>query len=193
MHGSRCKPVLRKSVINEIAPVRPEFTTSTYSCSHPFCSCPSSCFILDCFLFRPAAKLLSWDILGIFFTFVESLFSWIPCLPFSLFLLFGFFTITVKECMRYFGGFRFYPHAWLLGCFHSWYRHSFFHQNFVNCIYCSFQITDFWLCCSYLFRFVLFFINFSFIFISFFQHCISLTIHPRHIWHVCQWTILLTF
>lgn len=32
MHGSRCKPVLRKSIINEIALVRPEFTTSTYSC-----------------------------------------------------------------------------------------------------------------------------------------------------------------
>lgn len=73
-----------------------KLTTSTYSCSHPSCSCPS-CFILDCVLFRPAAKLLSWDILGIFFTCVESLFSWIPCLPFSLFLLFGFSTINCER------------------------------------------------------------------------------------------------
>ena len=51
-----------------------KLSSSIYSCSHPFYSCLSSRFILVCSVFKPASKLSSWDILGVYFTFVESFF-----------------------------------------------------------------------------------------------------------------------
>lgn len=60
---------------------------------HLFCSCPS-CFFLDCFLLGllqscQIGTSLCWHS-GNFFHISWVLFFWIPCLPFGLFLHFGF-------------------------------------------------------------------------------------------------------
>lgn len=95
--------------------------SSICSCSHLFCSCLSSCFSLDCFLFRPAAKLssgtsLSWHSENFFH------FRWVPvfwtlCLPLVYSFILVSSTITVKVCIgNFFFFIYFYPHARLFGC-----------------------------------------------------------------------------
>lgn len=68
--------------------------SSICSCSHLFCSCLSFCFSLDCFLFRPAAKLSSWDFPQLtfweFLSLLLSPFFLDPMPSFGLFLHFCF-------------------------------------------------------------------------------------------------------
>lgn len=89
-----------------------KLTSSICSCSHLFCSCLSSCFSLDCFLFRPAAKLSVIlglplaDILRISFTFVESLFSgsYVFLLVYSFILVSSTITVEVYVGNNFGGG-----------------------------------------------------------------------------------------
>lgn len=86
---------------------------------HLFCSCPS-CFFLDCFLLGllqscQIGTSLCWHS-GNFFHISWVLFFWIPCLPFGLFLHFGFLYYYYERLHgNVFGGILFLS-SHLTGC-----------------------------------------------------------------------------